>query len=63
MLGLLESKEKRNQVQVTVSNRTVLRILILVFLAFIAFAAVRHAMHRFRRNGCRLDRRQHQGLF
>lgn len=45
MLGLLESKEKRNQVQVAVSNRTVLRILVLVFLSFITFAAVRHAMH------------------
>ncbi len=45
MLGFLESKDKRNQVQVTVSNRTIIRILLLAALAFVLFAAVRHAMH------------------
>lgn len=45
MLGFLESKDKRNQVQVTVSNRTVIRVLILVFLAFVAFSAIQQASH------------------
>lgn len=47
MFGFFESKDKRSQVQVTVSNRTVIRVLILVLGAFITFAAVRHALHAF----------------
>jgi predicted PurR-regulated permease PerM len=45
MFGFFESKEKRGQVQITVSNRTVIRILLLVLLAEVTFAAVRHAQH------------------
>lgn len=45
MFGFFESKDKRGQVQVTVSNRTVIRVLLLVVVAFIVFAAVRHALH------------------
>ena len=45
MFGYFESKEKKNVVQVTVSNRSVIRILLLVVLFSIGFAALRHAMH------------------
>ena len=45
MLGFFESKDKRNVVQVTISNRTVIRVLILIVVTVIGFAAVRQASH------------------
>lgn len=38
-------KEKRNEVEITVSNRTVLRVMLLVILSFLFLAALRQATH------------------
>lgn len=45
MFGFFETKDKRNTVQVTVSNRTVIRLLLLIALSFIGFAALQQATH------------------
>ncbi len=43
MFGILESKDKHRVTQVTISNRTVVRVLVLIVLTFIGFAALRQA--------------------
>jgi predicted PurR-regulated permease PerM len=45
MFGFFESKDAKRLTEITVSNRTVIRVLVLVVLTFIGFAALRQASH------------------
>ncbi len=45
MMGLFKSGQKKNEVEVTISNRTVIRVLILVIGSFLLLAALKKASH------------------